>query len=41
MRHIVDAPAESLVPFVQDSVAPGSLLHTDRWLGYLPSERNG
>jgi hypothetical protein len=38
MRQIVDASAESLVPFVQDSVAPGSVVHTDGWLGYLPLE---
>jgi transposase-like protein len=38
---IVDASAESLIPFVQDSVAPGSVIHTDGWLGYLPLERKG
>src|SRR6266849_5904549 len=41
MRQIVDASAESLVPFVQDSVEPGNVIHTDGWLGYLPLERNG
>ena len=41
MRQIVDASAESLIPFVQDSVAPGSVIHTDGWLGYLPLERKG
>jgi transposase-like protein len=41
MRHIVDASAQSLVPFVQDSVQPGSVVHTDGWLGYLPLERQG
>ena len=41
MRQIVDASAESLIPFVQDSVAPGSLIHTDGWLGYLPLGRKG
>jgi ISXO2-like transposase domain len=40
-RHIVDASAQSLVPFVQDSVQPGSVIHTDGWLGYLPLERQG
>ncbi len=25
--------AVSLVPFVQDSVEPGSVIHTDGWLG--------
>lgn len=29
MRQIVNASAESLVPFVQDSVQPGSVIHTD------------
>jgi len=29
MRQIVDASAASLVPFVQDSVEPGSIIHTD------------
>jgi transposase-like protein len=41
MRQILDASAESLVPFVCDSVAPGSVIHTDGWLGYLPLERKG
>jgi hypothetical protein len=33
MRQIIDASAESLVPFVQDSVEPGSVIHTEGWLG--------
>ena len=41
MRQIIDASAESLVPFVQDSVEPGSIIHTDGWLGYLPLQRKG
>lgn len=41
MRQIFDASAESLVPFVQDSVEPGSIIHTDGWLGYLPLEKKG
>ena len=41
MRQIIDASAESLVPFVQDSVEPGSVIHTDGWLGYLPLESKG
>ena len=41
MRQIVDASAASLVPFVQDSVEPGSVIHTDGWLGYLPLESKG
>ena len=41
MRQIIDASADSLVPFVRESVEPGSAIHTDGWLGYLPLERNG
>jgi ISXO2-like transposase domain len=41
MRQIIDASAASLVPFVQDSVEPGSIIHTDVWLGYLPLEKKG
>ena len=41
MRQIVDASAASLVPFLQGSVEPGSVIHTDGWLGYQPVERNG
>jgi len=41
MRQIVDASAASLVPFVLDSVEPGSVIHTDGWLGYLPLESKG
>ncbi len=41
MRQIIDASAESLVPFVQDAVEPGSIIHTDRWLGYFPLQKKG
>src|SRR5215510_5158978 len=41
MRQIIDASAESLIPFVQDSVAPGSNIHTDGWKGYLPLTAKG
>jgi transposase-like protein len=41
MRRILDASAESLMPFVRDSAEPGSIIHTDGWLGYEPLERNG
>ena len=41
MRQIVDASAESLMPFVRDSVVTGSVVHTDGWPGYLPLEKNG
>jgi transposase-like protein len=41
MRKILNASAESLMPFVQDSVAPGSIIHTGGWLGYSPLESKG
>ncbi|MGH7868594.1 MAG: IS1595 family transposase [Candidatus Dormibacteraceae bacterium] len=41
MRRIADASAASLIPFVQDSIEPGSIVHTDGWLGYEPLEREG
>jgi transposase-like protein len=41
MRRIPDASAQSLMPFVRDAIAPGSLVHTDGWQGYLPLEENG
>ena len=41
LRQILDASAESLMPFVQDSIAPGSVVHTDGWPGYLPLESKG
>ena len=34
MRRIADASAVSLLSFVQDSIEPGSVVHTDAWLGY-------
>ena len=36
LRQIVDASAESLIPFVRETVVTGSTVHTDGWLGYLP-----
>jgi transposase-like protein len=40
LRQIVDASAQSLIPFVRESVAAGSIVHTDGWLGYLPLNRS-
>jgi transposase-like protein len=34
MRHISDASAESLLPFVREVIAPGSIVCTDGWRGY-------
>lgn len=41
MRRILDASADSLMPFVEDCVEPGSVVHTDGWLGYLPLDGKG
>jgi len=41
MRRIPDASADSLIPFVQDSVEVGSVVHTDGWLGYEPLKDKG
>jgi transposase-like protein len=34
MRHVPDASGDSLLPFVSDVVAPGSVIRTDGWRGY-------
>jgi transposase-like protein len=41
MRRIADASAHSLISFVQESVEPGSVVHTDGWLGYEPLQASG
>jgi transposase-like protein/Zn ribbon nucleic-acid-binding protein len=41
MRRIPDASAGSLMPFIEEAVEPGSIVHTDGWLGYDPAERTG
>lgn len=41
MRRIADASSGSLMPFIVDSVEPGSVVHTDGWLGYQPLESKG
>ncbi|MBI4455420.1 MAG: IS1595 family transposase [Acidobacteria bacterium] len=41
MRHIPDASAQSLHRFVQDSIAPGSVVHTDGWRGYSGLDTKG
>jgi hypothetical protein len=41
MRQITYASTASLVRFVQDSVAPGSVVHTDDLLKYRPLESRG
>lgn len=34
VRRIPDASADSLTAFIEDSIEPGSIVHTDAWLGY-------
>jgi hypothetical protein len=41
MRRIADASAGSLMPFVEESMAPGSVVHPDGWLGYRPLDSKG
>jgi transposase-like protein len=41
LRQIADASAASLIPFVEDSVEPGTVVHTDGWRGYEPLEKKG
>ena len=41
MRQIPDASGKSLLAFIDDSVEPGSLIHTDGWLGYGGLEKRG
>jgi transposase-like protein len=41
MRRIPDASAESLMPFIQETVEPGSVVHTDGWTGYDPLDGKG
>ena len=41
MRRIPDASAKSLMPFITEAIEPGSTIHTDGWLGYLPVEAAG
>jgi transposase-like protein len=41
LRHIPDASAARLIPFIEDSIEPGSTVHTDGWSGYLPLRTTG
>jgi transposase-like protein len=41
MRKVLDAGAESLIPFIRDSIEAGSVVHTDGWLGYAPLSHHG
>jgi len=41
LRRIPDTTAHSLIPFVTDSVEPGSVVHTDGWQAYHSLEERG
>lgn len=41
LRRIANASATSLGAFVEESIEPGSLVHTDGWEGYAGLERKG
>ena len=41
MRQIPDASADSLQAFVEEAITPGSLIHTDGWVGYDRLEQSG
>jgi len=41
MRRIQDASANSLEPFIEESIMPGSTIHTDGWEGYAGLKRKG
>ena len=34
LRRIKDVSAESLLPFIRETIAPGATIHTDGWKGY-------
>lgn len=41
LRYIPDASSQSLHPFIQESIEPGSKVRTDGWQGYRGVERLG
>ena len=41
MRTIPNASGDILMAFVGESIEPGSVVHTDGWLGYEPLEGDG
>ena len=41
MKRIRDTSAESLLPFVEECVEPGNVVHTDGWPGYSRLEKKG
>ena len=41
MRRIPDASGDSLMPFIEEAIEPGSTVHTDGWQGYSAVEEKG
>lgn len=41
LGHVPDASKESLVPFLEEVVEPGSTIRTDGWAGYAGLEKKG
>ena len=41
LRRVLDVSAASLIPFVEDVVRSGSVVHTDGWAGYSGLEAKG
>ena len=41
LRRVEDVSQGSLIPFVQDVVEPGSVIHTDGWSGYARLRSHG
>src|SRR5664279_1812636 len=41
LRRVVDVSGDSLISFVRDAVAPGSVVHTDGWSGYAGLAKAG
>jgi transposase-like protein len=41
LRQVADASAENLLPFVEESIAPESVVRTDGWRGYAPLGTKG
>ena len=41
MKRIPDASAASLMAFLEEAIEPGSIVHTDGWLGYDPTKGKG
>ena len=41
MKVIPNATGETLSGFISENIAPGAIVHTDGWMGYLPLTKQG